>query len=352
MTDNRTSKYELEVNVSKKHFFKWLNSSTKKSDFLSGFLHAYVHPCVINKQPHIVYPRGLQEKSPELFSQLSQHYQQQGYRLKEDQRSDTYLNKYKNERRKWMPIVLFTASLFFESRAFADVELEVNEANALQQQQNVVLQLVSNNSIREQIQYRVKPNNKTEEKTQIKSRVAKVLFDVLKSRYKKQLTDPEYIVEDLKEIANYYSDFPESVRLIDELKEKNWILSFDEDNWVTTGSGTMLQVDKAVIHFNTRSAAQLKLNNGCADNPVCIASPADALLHELLHAHSMLVKGEEFIAQGGMNNVIYPYKHEYAVIDAERELYASMSTQDKVKRPQRQEHTGRIVKTHCPTCIK
>ena len=65
-----------------------------------------------------------------------------------------------------------------------------------------------------------------------------------------------------------------------------------------------------------------------------------------------LVSGEEFIAQGGMNNVLYPYKHEYSVIDAERELYARMSTQDKIKRPQRREHTGRIVKARCPTCIK
>ncbi len=55
---------------------------------------------------------------------------------------------------------------------------------------------------------------------------------------------------------------------IQALKNKNWMLSFDEDNWVTTGSGNMLQVDKAVIHFNARSAAQLRLNNGCADNPV------------------------------------------------------------------------------------
>ena len=178
------------------------------------------------------------------------------------------------------------------------------------------------------------------------------MFETLSERYQKQEADPDYIENDLKEIANYYSDFPESVNLIEELKNKNWTLSYDEDNWVTTGSGSMLKVDKAVIHFNTRSAAQLRLNNGCSDNPVCIASPADALLHELLHAHSMLVKSEEFIAQGGMNNVVYPYKHEYALIESERKLYAKMSVQDSVKRPQRREHTGRTVKAHCPTCIK
>lgn len=338
--------------MAKNHFFRRRNSTDKKEGVLPAFLHTYIHPCVINNQPHIVYPRGLEEKSPRLFARLSQHYQQKGYALKEDQRSEKISDKHKNERRKWAPVLLFTASLLFESSAFADVELEVNEAALLQQQQNIELQLISNNKIREQIQYSVKPINDTIKKVKIKSDLAQSLFEVLSSRYKKQKSDPDYIVNDLKEIANYYSEFPESVSLLEELKDKDWNLSFDEHNWVTTGSGNMMQVDKAVIHFNTRSAAQLRLNNGCADNPVCIASPADALLHELLHTHSMLVKSEEFIAQGGMNNVLYPYKHEYAVISAERELYARMSTQDNIKRPQRREHTGRTVKAHCPTCIK
>ena len=338
--------------MSKKHLFKWLNSADKTNSKTSFVLHAYIHPCVINNQPHIVYPRGLEKKSPDLFSQLTQHYQNQGYLLKEDQRSEKFSNKYKNERQRWAPILLFTASLIFESSAFADVEIDVNEKAVFQKHQNIELQLISNNKIREQIQYTVKTAVSEKDRTHLKSEIAQTLFDELNNRYKKQKTDPDYILEDLKEIANYYSDFPESVALINALKDKSWELSFDEHNWVTTGSGNMLQVDKAVIHFNTRSAAQLRLNNGCADNPVCIASPADALLHELLHTHSMLVKGEEFIAQGGMNNVLYPYKHEYAVIDAERELYASMSNQDNVKRPQRREHTGRTVKANCPTCIK
>ena len=337
----------------KKHFFKWLNSAENKNKAISSsFSHVYVHPCVINNKTHIVYPRGLQEKSPGLFAELSQHYQQQGYALKEDQRSEKFSNKYKNERKKWAPVLLFTASLLFESSAFADIELEIDEAASLQQQQQVELQIISNNKIREQIQYNVNSVIQTIKQVKIKSGLAQSLFEILNKRYQKQKTDPNYIFNDLKEIANYYSNFPESVALIEELKNKNWSLSFDEHNWVTTGSGNMLMVDKAVIHFNTRSAAQLRLNNGCAGNPVCIASPADALLHELLHAHSMLVNSEEFIAQGGMNNVIYPYKHEYAVIDAERKLYANMSTQDNIKRPQRREHTGRTVKAHCPTCIK
>ncbi len=335
-----------------KHFFKKAGMADKKPDYLADLSQAYVHPCIINNRKHIVYPRGLADKSPGLFEKLSQHYKNQGYLLKEDQRSNSSSNKYKNERQKWVPVLLFTASLLFESSAFADVELELDETASLVQQQNIELQLISNNKIRQQIQYTVNPAFQTKKHVQMKSALAADLFEILNNRYHKQKTDPAYIIEDLKEIANYYSEFPESVTLLEELKDKNWTLSFDEHNWVTTGSGNMLKVDKAVIHFNTRSAAQLRLNNGCKENPVCIASPADALLHELLHTHSMLVKSEEFITQGGMNNVIYPYKHEYAVIEQERKLYANMSIQDHIKRPQRREHTGRTVKAHCPTCIK
>ncbi len=336
----------------RQHFFKWLSAEKKQERLPASLSHAYVHPCVINNQPYIVYPRGLDKKSPNLFAKLSQYYQQQGYALKEDQRSSKDSNKYKNERQKWAPMLLFTASLIFESSAFADIEIDVNEAPLFQHNNNIELNLISNNTIREQIQYSLTSNVNVKKPTKIKSHLAQSLFDELKKRYQKQEGDPKFIINDLKSIANYYSGFPESVTLIEELKNKNWALSFDEHNWVTTGSGSMFKVDKAVIHFNTRSAAQLRLNNGCKDNPICIASPADALLHELLHAHSMLVKSEEFIAQGGMNNVIYPYKHEYAVIDKERKLYARMSTQDNIKRPQRREHTGRTVKAHCPTCIK
>lgn len=338
--------------MGKKHLYKWLNSNKKNEGAAYSFSHTYIHPCVINNKPHIVYPRGLQEKSPRLFSKLSDYYLTQGYALKEDQRSEKPSNKYKNQRKKWAPVILFTASLLFESSAFADVEVDVNDALYAENQQQVELQLISNSKIREQIKFSVSAVSDLKEQVKIKSALAKSLFKILNERYKKQEADPDYIINDLKEIANYYSDFPESVSLIEELENKNWELSFDEDNWVTTGSGSMLNVDKAVIHFNTRSAAQLRLNNGCSNNPVCIASPADALLHELLHAHSMLVNSEEFIAQGGMNNVVYPYEHEYAVIDAERRLYAKMSTQDNIKRPQRREHTGRTVKARCPTCIK
>jgi hypothetical protein len=316
------------------------------------WLQTYVHPCVIKQQPHIVYPRGLRENAPGLFSQLARYYRQQGYLLKEDQRTDHVSVRDKNKRRKWVPIALFTASLLFETSVFADGEVEDKDITAESKFQNIELQLISRNIIPKEIHYSRNKISKPRQKIHLQSEAAQFIFNQLSERYKKQETDPVYLVSDLKEIANYYSGFPQTVKLIKALKDKNWSLSFDENDWVTTGSGSMLQVDKAVIHFNTRSAAQLRLNNGCKGNPVCVASPADALLHELLHVYSMLVTSGDFLAQGGMNNVVYPYQHEYAVLDSERKLYASMSARDNIKRPQRREHTGRLVKAACATCIK
>jgi hypothetical protein len=176
--------------VKNTHFFKPSNVADKKEAKKPAFLHTYVHPCIINHQPHIVYPRGLLENSPRLFIKLTQFYQQQGYLIKEDQRSDKASVQAKNERRKWLPVLLFTVSLIFESSAFADVELEVNEVAAIQQYQNIELQLISNHKVRERIQLNVQqPRLMSNTKKQINSAQAESIFKVLLNRYQKQTTD-------------------------------------------------------------------------------------------------------------------------------------------------------------------
>ena len=66
------------------HFLKFGTNAVKKENKLPSFSQTYIHPCVINQQPYIIYPRGLAEKSPALFNKLTQHYQHQGYQLKEE----------------------------------------------------------------------------------------------------------------------------------------------------------------------------------------------------------------------------------------------------------------------------
>lgn len=311
----------------------------------------YVHPCVIDNRPHIVYPRGLQTQEPKLFRALQDYYRGKGYALKEDQRGCSPARNVAHERRRrWAPILLFTTDLLFEGAAFAETNIVEPVAGAHAHRQ-VELKLTSNDIHRRSAaDLQALPPQKTKSMT-IDTAAASRIYDLLRQRYRPIDSDPEYILDDFREIADYYSGFPEIVNMLDGLKNKNWRLIYDEHSWVTVASGNIFQVDNASVHFNTRSAAQLKMYKLCKHNPVCIASPADALLHELLHAHSMLVNTREFIAQGGMNTVMYPYKHEYAIIDAERKLYASMSSRDSIKRPQRIDHTGRLVKAKCPTCI-
>lgn len=314
------------------------------------FQHVFVHPCVINEQPYIVYPRGLKDASPEIFHKLTHYYQKQGYGLKEDQRSSTADNC-RHDRRKLVPALLFSASMLFESSAHAEIEINLDNP-ASYQRQEIRLQIVNNNDVRSRIKKQVETIQDIKQTTTLESRYSTSIFEILQAHYEPKETDPAYVINDLKIISNYYSQFPEVISLLKTLSDRQWKLSYNEHDWMTTASGNIFEIEKAVIHFNTRSAAQLKLNNGCQENPVCIASPADALLHELLHTHSMLVNTDEFISQGGMNSTTYPYKHEYAVISKERNLYAGMSLLDRLKRPSRHAHTGRSIKAHCPTCIK
>jgi hypothetical protein len=314
----------------------------------------YVHPCLIDNQPHIVYPRGLQTHAPLLFRHLCDYYRGKGYALKEDQRCGDRLQRPAHERRRrWAPIILFTTGLMLESAAFADTQNEPQSTFVHAPQQNE-LQLLSRHAAQDpagEIRLAPKPSLKAEPAS-IDSGVAIRIYDILRQHYQRHAADPDCILDDFKEIASYYSGFPEVMSMLESLNGKKWALVYREHNWATVASGNAFQVDSAQIHFNTRSAAQLKLYRRCEGNPVCIASPADALLHELLHTRSMLVNTGEFLAQGGMSSVLYPYKHEYAVIDAERKLYASMSLRDNLKRPQRYDHTGRFVKAQCATCIQ
>ncbi len=316
------------------------------------YQHIYVHPCVINKQACIVYPSGLEKQSPALYQQLKHYFTEKGFALKEEQRTENVKKFHSHDRRRWMPMLLFTASMLFENNVAANTVLNENKQSAGATQHQVELRLIPDSQIINERQQLIFDKNIKPKTQSLKSHTASKLYAILNAHYIWKEGDPGYIQSDLKEMAAYYSQFPEVVNLIVSLKNKNWVLSYDENTWSTVASGSVLHVDKATIHFNTRSAAKLKLHNSCKENPVCIASPADALLHELLHTHSMLVKTDEFIQHGGMNVQRYPYQHEYAIIKSERELYASMSKSDAIKRPQRNEHAGRKIIASCVTCIK
>ena len=174
---------------------------------------------------------------------------------------------------------------------------------------------------------------------------------ILGQHYVVKASDPYYIKQDINSMAKYYSQFPDVVSLLLSIKDKNWSLVYSDKNWTTSVEGSRLSIEHAIVSFNTRSASKLKFNNSCNNNPVCIASPADALLHELLHVKSMFLDSNEFIAQGGMNQHRYPVQHEHAILQEEKILYRSMTKLDNTKRPYRNEHQGKAISAQCVICI-
>lgn len=176
---------------------------------------------------------------------------------------------------------------------------------------------------------------------------------LLQSRYQRTKGDPSYVWNDLDKLAAYYSTFPQAVELLLSLEAKSWRLTYRKDTWMTRASGTRVSVNTVRILFDTRAAAQLRFRRNCTGSPRCVISPADALLHELLHARKMLLEPDRFIAQGGMGGVLYPYIHEADVISAENALYAAMVKTDGLERPQRprHKHIGKMLRASCAVCI-
>lgn len=175
----------------------------------------------------------------------------------------------------------------------------------------------------------------------------------LKNHWKPSPNDPANMAKDLAEMAAYFSRFPEVRLLIASIEHKKWQLHYAVATYETKIQGNHLNIDSVTVLFDSRSAAQFKFYRACTDKkPFCVASPADVLLHELLHVQAVVNDPDSFIAQGGMNGVMYPYEHERQTILAEKQLYQSMSAIDGHPRPLRSEHTGRHVLASCVTCLQ
>ena len=163
----------------------------------------------------------------------------------------------------------------------------------------------------------------------------------------------DILQDELHTLSDYYSQFPEVARLIHRLSDKPWQLIYSADNYQTVIQGRNFGVEKATVLFDPKSAAKLKFYKKCVEKkPFCRASPADALLHELLHLDAVFSKPDQFIAQGGMSNFNYPYEHERQIILEENKLYKAMSMRDRLPRPQRNDHHGRHILVACITCLE
>jgi len=127
-------------------------------------------------------------------------------------------------------------------------------------------------------------------------------------------------------------------------------LKYRAGYWQAQAWGNRYGVDSVTIFFDSRLGAQLLNAPGCEANPACAISPADALLHELLHAKLMLLDSAHFIAEGGLNSTLYPFQHEHEVLMEENRLYQAMNQEDGRARALRQHHSGNLQRVECPAC--
>jgi D-hexose-6-phosphate mutarotase len=165
--------------------------------------------------------------------------------------------------------------------------------------------------------------------------------------------DPDYIHSDIENMARYYAQYAEVRQLFSALEFDQWTWQYGKKSAETQMVIANFRVNSAVIILDTRGGAQFKFQKMCEQRvPYCYIAPADVMLHELLHVYSAVKNTSEFIAQGGLSQQLYPYRHEAHVIDQERELYRAMSAQDKIPRPQRNEHTGKFSAVACATCLR
>ncbi|PCK09634.1 MAG: hypothetical protein COA42_03075 [Alteromonadaceae bacterium] len=300
-----------------------------------------VHSCIIDGIRHYVHAPELQNTDPSYFKKLCSFAKKNGARLKPDQRN--YDQTHPNCRRAPLLSVLFLA-------------LGVNADVVYSETSDVTLNLISNDAHQHTASEHIE---KTPENTytyplpQTDSRQAALIQQVLMDHYQAQSNDPKNLREDIAELAHYFAAYPEAQTLIKSLAKVDWSLKYAPHTYQTEVKGTQFSVDAVTVYFDPRSGAKLKFYNKCdVKKSFCIASPADALLHELLHVESILHDTDRFLADGGLGQQLYPHKHERETIERENVLYKQMTQHDDKPRPIRKEHSGQHVLVSCVTCLE
>lgn len=185
-----------------------------------------------------------------------------------------------------------------------------------------------------------------------KANAVALVEQILLQHYSENGRQPLLMAESIGDLAEYLGQFPEVVSLLSDIAPYPWTFEYRERSFLTEVTGTHMRVDKVKVYFDPKSSAKLKFHRACSKKPLhCIASPADALLHEFLHVKSVFLDTKAFLAQGGMNRALYPYMYEQNIIDQENDLYRAMSEVDNQPRPIRREHHGKYAIAGCVSCI-
>lgn len=325
----------------------------------------FLHPCQIGGRPALVCQADLSRTHPAAFAELQAIAARHALFLKEDARRGEQAWTGGNRRRGLGLVLSFCIGLSAVSRSVgADELLPVNVVAGSQQLpgpaaavQTGVADHRGDGVIR--LRHR-RPSSAAEvlaaysQKQPTLATDATVAADIaefLISLYQKKSGDPATLSADLQTIADYFSRYPQAAALIDELRGQKIELNYQAGTWQTVAFGNQFGISNVTIHFDTRLGAQLLGDPGCDATPACSIAPADALLHELLHAKLMLLDSAHFIAGGGLAPGLYPFEHEHEVIVEENRLFQAMNQSDGRARPIRHRHSGELLQVSCPACI-
>lgn len=303
----------------------------------------WLHPCMIGGSRHLIHHDSLQWRDPPYYKSVLEHARLHGWRLKPCRRQ--LPTRDLNCRRQiWVPLWLLAGALAVAPATEAQAEF-VDQLARVERPLHAIGRLTAEPS------HAATTNAPAPSNVVIDAESQKKIHKLLQQRWRSAAEDPHGLGDDLHTMAAYYSQFPIVRTLFAELAQHDWQLHYAARTFSTRVTGTRLQVDSVKVYFDPRSAAQFKFNRACTEKiRFCVASPADVLLHELLHAHSVLKSPARFIAQGGMESHMYPVDHERQTIAREQALYGAMSAVDKLPRPLRSEHTGSPVAVACATC--
>lgn len=311
--------------------------------FVSKDTEALVHPihtCIIEGQRHYVHAPNLKKEYPQYFEKLCHFAKKYNITLKADRRCATEAQA-PCRRKKLLPVVFLALSTNTSISAADD-------------KTSLKLFSLSSSHISEKNEHYESAFPEAQELTYgaIQSaRIERILTSHFSSE-KGDLLDID-ITDEINSLAKYYAKHPEAVSLIESIADASWQLKYAPHTFQTDISGSRMSINKVTVYFDPRSGAKLKFYDKCSDKkPFCVASPADALLHELLHVQTIVNDTEEFIAQGGLGQHAYPVEHERLTILKENILYKSMSRRDQQHRPIRSEHSGRHVLVSCVTCFE
>ncbi|WP_415878659.1 hypothetical protein [Methylomonas sp. TEB] len=326
----------------------------------------FLHPCLIGGNPALVCQAGLSRDAASAYAELAAIARRYDIYLKEDnrQRDDSTIQH--NRRREVSLVLSFCIGMLGSSRIVSANDLQpVNAVPAVASQlaepvNSMQAKLSVDQDGTATIRLRLrKPPSAAEVMAAYSQKQATLNSDplakteianFLSAIYQAESSDPANISADLALMADYFSHYPQAVNLLNELRGQKLVLKYRQNTWQSQAFGNEFGVESVTIYFDTRLGAQLLNDPGCDSTPACSISPADALLHELLHAKLMLLDSQHFIDGGGMAQTLYPFEHEREVINHENRLYQDMNQLDGRARPLRHRHSGELLQVSCPAC--